>query len=517
MVEEGKNLEHLEDLQSPVSVYILIVLGSVIFFASILIIILLLVIFRKNKSLIKNSINIYILNLASIDLIKCLLHLPVFIASIETINNIENSLLANRYLQINLVCTVNSALSTLFEVLQFASFVSIAYERLQMIISPLNNPQKRLLIAKLFLLFNWIVAIFLTILIQVVIAVVSNYRNLSSTEHGCFVDLFHISIHMLELLSGNETLDDRTIYSEFEFQTALFDYSYLAYTLACFSLTIFCYLRIIWFLNRHEKNLFKQNKVESAKENKNAETVDTVVSMPVRRPIVVVDNVEPAKAAEKAGEEKKENQICDIVVDSLPSARVENVTQDTVMHRLVHDAVPSPNSPIDQPKTVELVELNPVSKVIVHTDGGDQTVRRISDLNHANQMNVVGDICVVGPSKQNREKGKRRLEVRTTKKAVTILVSFLACRIFYIAAVILRRSGIFMSEDPTVHQMIWTLSRIEKFFALISFASCFFNSFTFIMVTDFFRADAKKRLQSLWRRMRKVKELIKIRKKVDPQ
>jgi len=128
---------------------------------------------------------------------------------------------------------------------------------------------------------------------------------------------------------------------------------------------------------------------------------------------------------------------------------------------------------------------------------GNVSVKNKNEFNTQNQVNVVGEICVMGKEsnkkRQNILRGKRRLELRTTKKALVILASFLICKIFFIVSIVLKRVSINLKGNSSLlTENIKLLNFIQILFVLLSFSSCFFNSFTFIIVTDFLRMEAKK-------------------------
>jgi hypothetical protein len=143
------------------------------------------------------------------------------------------------------------------------------------------------------------------------------------------------------------------------------------------------------------------------------------------------------------------------------------------------------------------VEKRNSSNVCVHSMSGNILSKKKSELNKEDHLNVVGDVCVMGNESENKRmnilRGKRRLELRTTKKALVILASFLICKIFFIISIVLKRVSInFKANSSLLTEHIKLLNFIQILFVLLSFSSCFFNSFTFIIVTDFLRMEAKK-------------------------
>ena len=118
----------------------------------------------------------------------------------------------------------------------------------------------------------------------------------------------------------------------------------------------------------------------------------------------------------------------------------------------------------------------------------------------AQEVKLEGDVCLMGHAgNKNREKGKRRLEVRTAKKTFIIMISFLSCRIMFLLAIVIRKLPFFTRSGLVVHnfhEKFFALSQIAIYFTILSYLSCFFNSFTFILVTDFFKHEAKRNIES---------------------
>ena len=115
------------------------------------------------------------------------------------------------------------------------------------------------------------------------------------------------------------------------------------------------------------------------------------------------------------------------------------------------------------------------SKVEVH--GEDGQVEFLAK----NAAQFEGDVCRM-PSNKNKVKGKRRLEAKTAKKTFILMMSFVGCRIFYLASILVRQ----------IARVSETSFDIEVILEQFSFTTCFFNSFTFILITEFFKSESER-------------------------
>lgn len=176
------------------SVKAMYVILSLICTASLLVIFLLGYIFKQNKSLVNNSVNVFILNIIFVDLLRCLVQMPVFSLGIhltfDELSNKPNPINQmknyeknhnnnNNYQMLIVGCNLNITLSVLFEIVQLLSFLGISYERYKIVHSPLLNSNKRFFLAKILLTLTWIVAIFLTALVLLCVSIFSGMNFFS--------------------------------------------------------------------------------------------------------------------------------------------------------------------------------------------------------------------------------------------------------------------------------------------------------------------------------------------------
>jgi hypothetical protein len=166
-LNDSSNLDQLMYTQSysTATKYVIFTFSAIIGSVSLVSISFLLFIFFKNKSLIKNSVNIFVLNLVFIDLAQAAIHLPIFSYSIELIFVAEriNTLIDSFFGKSNIICNLNSFMSTLFETAQVLSFVVISYERFKIVLSPLLNQSNRFKLSKILLSLSWTFSLLITI------------------------------------------------------------------------------------------------------------------------------------------------------------------------------------------------------------------------------------------------------------------------------------------------------------------------------------------------------------------
>jgi hypothetical protein len=257
--------------------------GSLCVLLSLCSISLLFFIFLTNRSLINNSVNMFILNLVFIDLIRALVHQPIFLYSVGFLSDasdlfarISNSTVASYdwhsfFFKINVLCGVNSFLNLVFEIAQMLSFVAISYERFNIVLSPMLNQAKRLGISRILLAVIWTVAICSTAILLVIVSFFSSFKNLSTTQIGCLVDIFHVNVRLVSPYSliyneteTNSTADIYELDSIRTMQNKVLDLFHLTFTAVAFALSGYFYTRIILFIKFHEKNLFKKVGAKNA-------------------------------------------------------------------------------------------------------------------------------------------------------------------------------------------------------------------------------------------------------------
>jgi hypothetical protein len=112
--------------------------------------------------------------------------------------------------------------------------------------------------------------------------------------------------------------------------------------------------------------------------------------------------------------------------------------------------------------------------------------------------NIEGDVCRMPTNSKSKMKGKRRLEAKTAKKTFVLMLTFLTCRICYLIGVAARQS------PAATAQALLVKYRAEVAFVQISFFSCFFNSFAFILVTDFFKMEAERCLEKVIAKLKHI-------------
>jgi len=115
-------------------------LFSLAMVASILVILLLAVMFAKNKSLVTNSVNLLIINVAVANFGEVLLYMPLTQLSymLAWLEHARSPAL------LNLACNLHSVALVFFKTLDLALFTAMSYERLAIIRSPFIVANKRI-------------------------------------------------------------------------------------------------------------------------------------------------------------------------------------------------------------------------------------------------------------------------------------------------------------------------------------------------------------------------------------
>lgn len=458
---------------------VLYVLIVSIIVCSLLIILLLLYIFKKNRSLINNSVNIFILNIVLTDALKCFVQLPIYALSIhvtfaQSTHNYPEA--QADYFLSNVVCNLNLIVMLISEIVQLLSFLGISYERYKIVISPFLNSNKRLRLSRILLLFAWIISIVLTSVFFLIITLVAERENFSASSYGCYLDVYNSLIGVVTADEGQIHFDADDFYLR-DLENNIVDYFHLTFSLSSFLLTGYFYVRIILFLNFHEKNVFKfktkavpNNKVEPCPTN---DSINTVQKAPLDEVVMLP---------------KKSNKMRFMIVDENGNAQ-EPTEQKPADEQLTVETTVNNNT--TQEEVVDFVTMKkPATSdatIVIHGEDGTVVQKKQHDLKNES-LTIEGDVCVM--NNKNKEKGKRRLEVRTAKKTFILMLSFVSCRFSFLLTVIIRKIPITVRDSYEANGKLDMLNQLEICFHVVSFLSCFFNSFTFIMVTDFFRNEA---------------------------
>lgn len=210
LIEEGKSIWYIlnDELDSAnpndsiqtsmqqkykLSACIIYVILFLITMASLSVIGLLAYIFKVNKSLVYNSVNIFILNIVFVDLLRCIVLVPIYSTSIHlsfdeltgssSSSTNMSSIDKPNYLYLIVLCNLNMTLTVLFEIVQLFSFLAISYERFRIVHSPFINANKRFFLAKLWLASTWFVSVVLSASIVFAISYISSiYYSIKPNE-----------------------------------------------------------------------------------------------------------------------------------------------------------------------------------------------------------------------------------------------------------------------------------------------------------------------------------------------
>lgn len=230
---------------------------------SILIVSFLSFLFSRNKSLFNNSVNYFIINLISIDVLKSVINIPLIVYSLEMISN---GLSSQNDLERNMICNTQAFLTALFETIQLLSFTAVSFERFRMVKSPLLASIVRIKLTRKLLLVTWSLSLTLVSFLYLTISVESNFENFSNQNNRCFVDFFHIFIFH----SNNLKIDQAKAVIKLNLiQNVIFDAYNLSITVVCTILSSLFYIKISIFLKNHKLEMeakfhLNENKNQSA-------------------------------------------------------------------------------------------------------------------------------------------------------------------------------------------------------------------------------------------------------------
>lgn len=445
---------------------------SLISFASIFLIISLMKIFYQHKSLIKISVNIFMINLVILDLFKCITLLPMFSYSIYTMYPISVSEYTHGYE--NTYCYTEAFLSLGIEIAQYLSFVAISYERFKIILSPHLNSTKRLLMAKVLLAMSWILSLAISLTLLLLLIFLQNEESHNKEIEVCDLHLYHrFSFDYLDYSNGTT---NSSLHYVYDFAN-IYDYTYIFMYVACFLLSTYFYTRIIHFLKLHEKRISHNGTNEITLGSQS----DLTQRNNVLRTLGLKNNKVSAHSQNSLNETAIHPDPISVVQSSCDATI--SIQPQQYSRQQQKQANHFSNNKRSAARTIEVqprptFSIRQVSVVVVH-DLNRQMVIAKRNLN-----NVQGDICVLNANTTNREVGKRNLEVRTAKRTFIIMISFFLFRLFGILPIIVAQIyGLTNTNSDTV------LNYIDICFNLVSFLSCFFNTFTFIIVNDLFKKE----------------------------
>lgn len=299
------------------------------------------------------------------------------------------------------------------------------------------------------------------------------------------MDIYSLTINIYYNPSRHEIAYDHNELHLRNLQINCITYFILAIIVIAFTFSGYFYARIILFLKFHEKNLF------SSISNKNQNKIDPV-------PITATTNNQsvPIKLGRQARfaivDENGEviNQTMDTVGSALPI--IVAVKQSDEQKEF-----PKISEPVE-PVVFEIPARSTESVVNVFVEEGDMVKVKKNEVvlvstKPEEAVKVDGDVCLMSHGgNKNREKGKRRLEARTAKKTFMIMLSFLSCQFMSLCSIIVHKMPIFTENKQVIDgfdQKFFALSLLGIFFTILSFLSCFFNAFTFIVVTDYFKYE----------------------------
>ena len=156
-------------------------LSALIVLSSSLIIIFILYLFYKNKHLIKNTINIFILNIIINDLLKCIIYIPIvnisFHIVLEMLRNYSDGIRPAISTQRLILCNLNCATGVFFETIQLIGMILISFERYKIIVSPPKTSRRQFQLAKGLIYASWVVSLLFTFVVFVVISQADHRLN----------------------------------------------------------------------------------------------------------------------------------------------------------------------------------------------------------------------------------------------------------------------------------------------------------------------------------------------------
>ena len=242
---------------------ILYVSGSFLILCSFVPISLIFCVFYTNRSLLHNSVNMFIVNLIVVDLIKIVLNQPIFTYSIYLLTEYKRTSVESAYFRdLNMVCGMHTFLNVLFEIVQSLSFVAISYERFKIVLTPMLNAAKRLILSKILIAVSWSLSLFLAILIAFIISIYSNFSNFSTERIGCFADIYHSSYTYdsepsITYFNQSSYLEQQSFAN---LQNKVLDVFHFCTSVMCIVTSGYFYMQIFLFLRFHEEKMSKHQR-----------------------------------------------------------------------------------------------------------------------------------------------------------------------------------------------------------------------------------------------------------------
>lgn len=246
------------------------VLSGFMIISSIFIISFLLYLFFKNKHLIRNTINLFILNIIVNDLLKSIIYIPVsnvsFQIVIDTLQIVgNNETQPINLIQRNILCNLNFLSGIFFETIQLMAMTLISFERYRMITFPPKTPSKQMQLTKWMILISWIFSLSLTLLVFSAISYVSDFENLKG--HHCHIDLFYLNLYSFD----NHISQGSVGYSKERdvslLQNQIYDGYNITITIAAIGVIFWFYAKIYFYLKLHEKKISEKKIVNRHKSN----------------------------------------------------------------------------------------------------------------------------------------------------------------------------------------------------------------------------------------------------------
>ena len=242
------------------------ILSGLIIVLSTTIITFLLYLFIKNKRLVRNSINIFILNIIVNDLLKCSIYLPILNGSFDIIyRTIAKYLDENIYMPDNGIltffCNFDCLLGIFFETIQLVGMVFISFERYSMIVMPPTSKEKKFKQAKLYIYITWTISFTTTLSLFLLISIVSDFENMNNSN--CHIDLFHLNIHSFDFHKNATNIEFINFMNEQKrmslVQNRIYDIYSIVITFIAITLILGVYGKIFFYLRNHAKKIEHKN------------------------------------------------------------------------------------------------------------------------------------------------------------------------------------------------------------------------------------------------------------------
>lgn len=249
------------------------ILSGLIITLSTIIITFLLYLFAKHKRIVRNSINIFILNIIINDLLRCTIYLPSLNYSVDIIyrtiaNYLDHHIYTPNDKVLTLFCNFQCFLGIFFETIQLVGMVFISFERYTMIVLPPTTKEKKFKLAKFYIYVTWGVSLATTLTVFILISVFSELENINN--YNCHIELFHLNIHSFDFHQNSTNIEFIDYVNDQKqmslIQNRIYDICSIVITFIAITIILCFYAKIFFYLRNHAKKI--EHKDDDGKNSK---------------------------------------------------------------------------------------------------------------------------------------------------------------------------------------------------------------------------------------------------------